>query len=112
LLAAEVVQRQVEAYNRRDLNAFVACYSDAVEIFRMPATEPTLSGRKQIAEFYASQRFGIAGLKAEILDRIVSGRKVVDHERVHGLGTDPKELIAVYDVVDGLIRRVWFFSPE
>jgi hypothetical protein len=112
LLAAEVVQRQVEAYNNRDLDAFVACYSDSVEIFRMPAAEAMLSGRKQLAEFYASQRFGIAGLNAEILDRVVSGNKVVDHERIHGLRSDSMEVIAVYDVVEGLIRRVWFFSPE
>jgi hypothetical protein len=112
LLAAEVVQRQVEAYNNRDLDAFVACYSDAVEIFRMPAAEPMLSGRKQLAEFYASQRFGIVGLNAEILDRVVSGNKVVDHERIHGLRSDPMEVIAVYDVAEGLIRRVWFFSSE
>jgi hypothetical protein len=112
LSAADIVQRQVEAYNNRDLDAFVAAYSDGVEIFRMPAAEPALSGKKQLAEFYASQRFNIIGLKAEILNRIVSGNKVVDHERVHGLRSDPVELIAVYDVVDGFIRRVWFFPSE
>ncbi len=112
LLAIDVVQRQVEAYNDHDLDAFVASYSDIVEIFRMPSAAPAISSKGQLAEFYATERFGIPGLKAEILKRIVLGNKVVDHERVHGLRADPVEIIAVYEVVDGLIRRVWFFSPE
>jgi hypothetical protein len=112
LSAVDVVQRQVEAYNDHDLDAFVASYSDIVEIFRMPSAEPSISGKSQLAEFYAAQRFGIPGLKAEILDRIVSGNKVVDLERVHGLRADPVEMIAVYEIVDGLIRRVWFFPRE
>ena len=110
--AVDVVQRQVEAYNEHDLESFVASYSDVVEIFRMPSAAPAISGKRQLAEFYATQRFSIPDLKAEILDRIVSGNKVVDFERVHGLRADPVEMIAVYEIVDGLIRRIWFFPPE
>jgi len=42
---------------------------------------------------------------------MVAGNKVVDHERIVGLEAEPVEAIAVYEVVDGLIRTVWFFSP-
>jgi hypothetical protein len=112
LSAVDVVQRQVEAYNEHDLESFVASYSDVVEIFRMPSAAPAISGKRQLAEFYATQRFSIPDLKAEILDRIVSGNKVVDLERVHGLRADPVEMIAVYEIVDGLISRVWFFPPQ
>ena len=108
----DVVQRQVAAYNEHDLERFVASYSDVVEIFRMPSATPAISGKRQLTEFYATQRFSIPELKAEILDRIVSGNKVVDRERVHGLRADPVEMIAVYEIVDGLIRRIWFFPPE
>ena len=34
--AVDIVQRQVEAYNARDLKRFVANYSETVRIFRMP----------------------------------------------------------------------------
>jgi len=112
LSAVDVVQRQVAAYNEHDLERFVASYSDVVEIFRMPSAAPAISGKRQLAEFYATQRFNIPDLNAEILDRIVSGNKVVDLERVHGLRTDPVEMIAVYEVIENLIRRVWFFPPQ
>ncbi|HSW82906.1 MAG TPA: hypothetical protein VLH12_05490, partial [Usitatibacter sp.] len=50
-------------------------------------------------------------LHAEILSRIVMGNKVIDHERVSGIGEKPLEAVAVYEVADGLIKTVWFFYP-
>ena len=40
------------------------------------------------------------------------GNKVVDHERIVGLGPEPVEAVAVYEVNDGLIERVWFFASN
>jgi [ribosomal protein S5]-alanine N-acetyltransferase len=110
--AVDVVQRQVEAYNDRDLHRFVANYSNSVAVFRMPSSEPSISGKAQFADFYATQRFNLPDLRAEIVSRIVLGNKVIDHERVWGVRAGPMEVVAVYEVAEGLIERVWFFSPE
>ena len=40
---------------------------------------------------------------------MIAGNKVVDHERIVGLGAEVVEAIAVYEVEDGLIKNVWFF---
>jgi hypothetical protein len=111
MTATEVVQRQLDAYNRRDLDAFVATYSDDVVVFRMPAPEPALTGKAQLAEFYRTKRFNEPKLRAELLQRIATGNKVIDHERITGLGNDPVEAVAVYEVDGAVIRRVWFFYP-
>ena len=47
-----------------------------------------------------------------VQNRIVLGDKVIDHERVWGVRDSPIEVAAIYQVVGGLIERVWFFSPE
>ena len=47
---AEIVQRQVDAYNAHDLDRFVATYADSIRIFRMPSTEPAISGKAQLIE--------------------------------------------------------------
>lgn len=107
----DVVQRQLEAYNRRDLEAFIATYSDDAQLYRMPATEPAIKGKAQLSEFYATKRFNEPKLHAELLKRIALGNKVIDHERITGLGDDPLEAVAVYEVDGGLIRRVWFYYP-
>jgi hypothetical protein len=108
----DVVQRQVEAYNDRDLSRFVSTFSETISIFRMPSAQPSISGRTQLAEFYSTQRFNLPGLRAEIVNRIVLGDKVIDHERIWGLRDTPMEVAAIYQVVGELIERAWFFSPE
>lgn len=108
--AVALVARQLAAYNARDLASFVACYSDDITVFRVPATAPALAGKAQFAAFYANERFNRPGLCAEIVNRIVVGRRVIDHERIHGLGDVPLEVAVAYEIADGLIVRVHSFA--
>ena len=108
---ADVVQRQLEAYNARDLEAFAATYADDVRLYRMPAVEPGVTGKEQLRTVYR-QRFASPNLHAEIVTRIVLGNKVIDHERVVGIREHAIDAVAVYEVEDGLIRTVWFFYPS
>jgi hypothetical protein len=108
----ELVQRQLDAYNAHDLDAFVGAYSDKIQMFRMPSPEPTISGKAQLAEFYAKNRFNVPGLRAELLNRMEIGNKVVDHERINGLRDEPFEVVCVYEVGRESIERVWFFAAE
>ena len=106
----DIVQEQLEAYNARDLERFAATYSDAIRIYRLPAAEPAIVGKAQLAETYR-KRFSSPSLHADIVNRIVLGNKVIDHERVVGIKEVPIEAVAVYEVVSGLIETVWFFYP-
>jgi hypothetical protein len=103
------VQRQLDAYNARDLERFLAEYTEDVRVFRPPNPEPVLSGKKAFGEHYAKNRFTLPNLHARLVNRIVSGRIVVDHEEVSGLSEANLAAVAVYEVVDGRIRTVWFF---
>jgi len=103
------VQRQLDAYNAHDLERFVAQYSDDVQVFRPPAANPVLSGRTAFRKHYADNRFTLPGLHAEILNRIVAGNVVVDHERITGLQEGAVEAVAVYQVEGERIRAVWFY---
>ena len=60
-----------------------------------------MSGKVQLAEFYATQRFNLPGLRAEIVNRIVLGDKVIDQERVWGIRDSPIEVAATYQVLEG-----------
>jgi hypothetical protein len=110
-IARSLAQRQLEAYNARDLEAFLANFSDDVEAFRPPQAEPALAGKAAFGKFYATQRFNLPGLHAEILDRVVMGRIVIDHERITGVRDEPFEMAVVFEVAGGLIRRTWAFAP-
>lgn len=107
-----VVQRQLDAYNARDLQAFVASYGEDVVLYRAPAVVPSMSGKRELSEFYRTKRFNLPHLHAELVHRAVVGDKVVDHERISGLRDEPVEAVVAYLVRDGLIRSVWLFQAD
>lgn len=108
----EIVQRQLDAYNLRDLDLFLENFSDDVRLFRPPLGEPTMVGKAQLRDFYSNQRFNKVNLRAELISRTVLGNKVFDRERVWGVADTPIEMVAVFEVRDGLIQSLWSFSPD
>jgi hypothetical protein len=106
----DFAQRQLDAYNDRDLERFIAQYTDDVEVYRLPSAEPVLVGKLAFAEHYRTQRFSLPNLHAELVNRMVFGNKVIDHERVSGLGDLPSEVAAIYEVTPHGICKVWFVS--
>lgn len=112
--AVAVVQRQLEAYNARDLEAFVACYSPGVEVFLFPSGlhRPDFVGTS-FRERYRQLFENSPNLRCELIARVPQGRIVIDHERVYGWNgrVEPKMAVALYQVDQGLIQRVWFVEP-
>ncbi len=105
------VQRQLDAYNARDLERFLAEFADDVRVYRPPAAEPAISGKQAFGEFYARERFNRPALHAELLNRMVLGNKIIDHERITGVRDEPFEMAVAYQVVDGRIAVMWAFDP-
>lgn len=51
-------------------------------------------------------------LRAEIVNRMVLGNKVIDDEPVSGLGEQSFEVAAVYEVIGRLIHCVWCYASR
>ena len=112
LSPVEIAERQFDAYNAHDLELFLVNFADSVKAYRMPTLEPAIVDKAALRDFYATQRFNLPTLRAELLSRIVLGNKVIDHERISGLKDQPVEMVAIFEVSQGLIQTVWFFSAE
>jgi hypothetical protein len=104
------VQRQLDAYNARDLARFVREYTEDVVVHRLPGTEPILVGKPALSEHYRTNRFNLPGLHAELVNRMVFGNKVIDQERVTGVQESPLDVAAIYEVTPAGISKVWFLS--
>ena len=68
-------QRQLDTYNARDLERFVAEYAEDVMAFRLPGVEPVLVGKQAFAEHYRKNRFSLPDLHAELVNRMVFGNR-------------------------------------
>lgn len=105
-----VVQRQLDAYNARDIESFMALFAEDAEGFELGASTPALSGATAIRERYAALFAASPHLHSALVRRIAHARVVVDHERITGRNGDDGvlEMVAIYEVVDGRIRRFHF----
>ncbi|MDM4722387.1 nuclear transport factor 2 family protein [Micromonospora sp. WMMA1363] len=102
-----VVERQLDAYNSHDLQAFVNTYAVDVRIDRRDGSR--ITGREALRDAYADQ-FSAGRCRAEIIARMTEGDWVIDHEVAHGLADEPIRVLVAYRVHDGLINRVHFFA--
>ncbi len=102
--ALETVDRQLRAFNARDLEGYAACYSDDV-VVEDAAGGVTFEGIEALrAEF--RQIFEQAPeLRCEVSQRIVVGEYVVAEERVSGT-PEPVHAAVVYHVRGGRIDRM------
>jgi hypothetical protein len=103
-------QRQLDAYNARDIEGFIREYTEDVIVYRLPSSEPILVGKAAFAAHYRDNRFNLPNLHAELANRMVFGNKVIDHERVLGVGNEPMEVAAIYEITSDGISKVWFVS--
>ncbi|HST62445.1 MAG TPA: nuclear transport factor 2 family protein [Longimicrobium sp.] len=107
-----VVQAQVDAFNRRDVEAFMATYAPDAIHWEYPA-DTVFAGAARIRGHYA-ELFAdpdVVGLHAEVRKRIIKGRFVIDEEIVRGLpADDPHVSVIIYEVVNGRIQNAWFMN--
>jgi hypothetical protein len=104
----DAVEKQVEAYNAGDLDAFVACYAQEV-VFEAADGGSQTSGRDELRQRYGALFDSAPNLHAEITSRIRVGSYVVDEERVNGFPGGDIHAVAIYRLnQEGLIDRVRF----
>ncbi|MBL7723927.1 MAG: amidohydrolase family protein [Chitinophagaceae bacterium] len=103
-----IVQRQLNAYNARDIDAFMDTYSDDVELYNFPNTL-TEKGKVAMRKGYEGFFKNVTNLYCEIEKRIVIGNKIIDHEKVRA-GTQTLRAVAIYEVENGKIKKVTFIQ--
>ena len=104
----DVAEAQLEAYNAHDLDGHCACFADDVVVADLNGAV-TISGIAAYRAKYEQVFADFPENHAELLNRIVVGNNVIDHERVkRSPGADPFEVAAIYTIADAKIVRVDF----
>ncbi|MGB5498707.1 MAG: nuclear transport factor 2 family protein [Maribacter sp.] len=104
--AEKVVQEQLDAYNSRNIEAFVNTYTDDIKVFDFP-NKPRFEGKDKMRESYGSFFESTPDLNCEIKNRIVIGNKVIDEEflTINGINYNA---VAIYEIENGKIAKVTF----
>lgn len=105
----ETIEKQVEAYNSRNIDDFVACHDEKVELFSLGEKEPFCVGAAAVRKRYADVFVQSPNLHTHVVNRIACGSTVIDHEIVTGRVGEPRiEMVAIYEVQNGLIKKAYF----
>ena len=104
-----VVQAQLDAFNAKDIDALMRSYAPDAEQFALHG-ERLARGHEELRPRYLA-RFSEPDLHARLLSRTVMGNFVTDLELItrnfpEGPGT--LEMLCIYEVADGRIRRASF----
>ena len=105
----QTAQAQLDAYNARDIEAFLKPYHPDVTLARLPGDEVFARGHDEMRAIYGPMFANAPDLHCRLVHRICHDRFVIDHEEVVGIpGKSTVGAVATYEVVDGLIIRAWF----
>ncbi|WP_299100665.1 nuclear transport factor 2 family protein [uncultured Winogradskyella sp.] len=104
----KIIQRNLDAYNSRDIDGFMKDYADNIKLYNYPNTLRT-EGKEAMQKSYKSWFESTPDLRAFVKKRIVIGNKVIDEEQVTANGKI-FNAVAIYEVENGLITKVTFIQ--
>jgi|CXWL01.1.fsa_nt_gi uncharacterized protein (TIGR02246 family) len=107
MTAVDVVQRQLDAYNAQDIDAFCACFSADCVLAELNGTV-TQQGGDAIRQRYQALFATYPENHAALVNRVVVGDVVIDHEDITRSPRERINAAAIYTVKNGLIARVDF----
>jgi hypothetical protein len=108
-----IVQRQMEAYNRRDVDEFCS-YFAADAVTRLYENDEQLAvGSEEIRALYAQRFAENPRLQLTVQARMTLDNVVIDRELISGFdGGVTIEALAIFEIRNGLIQRASFVRRQ
>lgn len=103
-----LAQRQLNAYNSRNIEAFLEPYAEDVEVYTYP-DQLMFKGKDLMRTGYSQMFNSTSNLHCELENRIIQGNVVIDEERVQ-FGDKFLEATAIYHIENGKIQKVYFIN--
>lgn len=103
-----IVDQQLVAYNAHDIVAYMALFAPDAVISDLASGAEIVRGAEAIRAFYAARFRDNPELRGEVFSSTDLGDFAIDREQVLGLPSGPLQLIAIYEVREGLIRSLRF----
>ena len=106
-LPTRVAETQIETFNRRDIEGFMALYAEDAVVAEFPSGKILWSGKAAIRERYAAIFKANTIPPVRVPTRVVDGAFVVDYEEWDAKPGERNHSTWMYEIRGGLIRRGW-----
>jgi hypothetical protein len=108
---SDPAEAQLIAYNNRDVEAFLACYTADCVIEDADGVR-LMAGHAEMRAAYSKMFASSPKLNAKVLHRIRIGHHVIDEEEITGRVPDFRRAVAIYRINGDLIDHVRFYRPS
>lgn len=108
----DVIAKQLETYNNRDLDGFSQLFTEDVKAYDLKSGELRMSGMAELRERYGERFESSPDLHSKVLQRVSLGTIVIDDEDIAGFGGDNVRIVAIYEVTGEKISRMWFIRGD
>jgi hypothetical protein len=113
----DVVERYMAAYNEHDVAAMLELAHHEIQWLSIDGDELRVEteGREALGEAMRRYFESVPSTRSVIEATMTSGSRVSVRERAEwetSSETRSQAALSVYEVADGLIRRVWYFPAE
>lgn len=110
-ISVRLAQQQLDAYNARDIEAFLLPYADTVRVYDYPG-QLLYKGKDEMRRQYTPLFQQAKSLHCTLVNRIVLSNTVIDHESVVFDKNRPAlKAIAIYTIAGDKIVEVRFIAP-
>ena len=103
----QIADQQLVAYNNHDLDAYCALFHDNATLIDLPSSHVVAEGIEQIRTMYKT-RFEIPRIQCKVHSTSDLANFAIDRETVYGLPDGPVDIVAMYEVIDSKIQRLFF----
>lgn len=107
----QIAIKQLAAYNDCNLEGFCDLFAANAVLTDLPSGEVVAAGIDAIRQMYQA-RFSVPNLTCRVHSTSDIGNFAIDRETVYGLPDGPVDVVAMYEVKNNLIQRVFFIRDS
>jgi hypothetical protein len=109
--SSEIITKQIEAYNKKDLKGNIQLFSENFKIIQFPDNSVLVDGKDACEKMYKDLFDNSPNLKAEVISRINYGNKIILHEVIYGRygKNEGLEQLIMFEIVENKIERIYKF---
>lgn len=104
-----IAKQQIEAYNSQDLNSFLVCYSEDIQVYMLHNNQLLTDGIEKLSEVMAKSFEDNPNAKSTIISTINQGNLVIQREEIKNHISDKTiRTISIYEITENKISKLWF----
>ena len=107
-LPADIVDRQIEAYNAHKIDDLIATYHPKIQVYSLLSEKIVLNELDELYAYYVNVFTTSPQIKTQTLNRIINGSLIIDFQHITGKkDMSNYDISIIYEIKNHFIIRIW-----